>query len=106
MSNPKAIVEYVVRCKLPSSAAYPSGDTEYDEAYRRAIFANKPEGFEVHWQTKHLWPTDQDGMTWVRLYCTDNKKAVEYYRNRLVAVEEELERVKNLARQIVGESIR
>lgn len=103
MSNPKSQIEYVMRCKLPSSGGFhsgPSGDTEYEEAYRKAIFENKPEGFEVAWPTQNLWPVDKDGMTWVKLYCTDQKKAIEYFQDRLDTAENELARIRELAKQI------
>jgi hypothetical protein len=73
-------VEFMVRVKLPSSGAYhssPSGDTEYDNAYKEAIFAATPIGFEVGWPRRNeKWPVDSEGFTWVRLYCTDEKNAL------------------------------
>ena len=100
-----ATVEYVVRVKLPSSAGYhsgPSGDTEYEDDYNKAIFAAKPEGFEVAWPSKDTWPKDKDGMTWVRLYCTDQKKAVEYFQDRSESLRNQVERMKEIGRELAN----
>ena len=51
----KVNIEFVVRVKLPSSAGFnsgPSGDTEYESAYQKAIFDIKPDGFEVAWASR------------------------------------------------------
>ena len=105
MSNQTATVEYVVRVKLPSSDGYhsgPSGDTEYDQDYTKAIFAAKPEGFEVAWQSRDTWPKDKDGMTWVRLYCTDQKKAVEYFMDRADLLRKQIERMKKIGQELAN----
>ena len=105
MTDMNAQIEYVMRCKLPSSGGFhsgPSGDAEYEEAYRKVIFSNKPDGFEVAWNTQRTWPKDQDGMTWVKLYCTDEKHAVAALIDRLHSKSKQLDRAKDLARQISG----
>jgi hypothetical protein len=78
-------VEYIVRVKLPEAGSYPacpSGDTDYEDDFRKAIFAAKPEGFEVDWTTQRDWPKDNRGYTWVKLYVTDKKRAIEFFMNR------------------------
>lgn len=98
------VVEYVMRVELPSSSAYhasPSGDTEFEGDFRRAILDRLPPGFEVSWKTQRSWPKDQDGMTWVKLYCTDPNRAVEHYQRIARELSDELLRVRLLAKQIV-----
>lgn len=64
----------MIQVKLPSSSEYhasPSGDTEYESAYKQAIFDAKPEGFEVSWpKIGHRWPIDSEGFTFVPLYLS------------------------------------
>jgi hypothetical protein len=96
-------VEYVMRCKLPSSAGFhsgPSGDTEYEEAYRKAIFASLPQGFEIAWKTKETWPKDRDGVTWVKLYCTNREDAMNTWRQEAIDSKREIERIRSLVKQI------
>jgi hypothetical protein len=96
-------VEYVMLVKLPSSGAFhcsPSGDTEYETACQKAIFENLPQGFEIAWATEPTWPKDKDGLTWVKLYCTDQKKAVEYFRDRLERAEKRLQEINKIADQM------
>jgi len=103
--NQNAEIEYVVRVKLPSSSGYhssPSGDTEYETAYNAAIFAAKPEGFEVSWASRSTWPVDKDGMTWVKLYCTDKAKAIEHYQDRVSSLTKQVERLKTIGQQLVN----
>lgn len=103
MNNMEPEVEYVVRVKLPSSSSYhssPSGDTEYERAYNDAIFAAKPEGFEVAWSSKSYWPVDRDGMTWVKLYCTDKTMAVERLQDRVSSLMKQVEKLKTIGRQL------
>jgi hypothetical protein len=100
-------VEYIMRCKLPSSGGFhssPSGDTEYAEAYQQAVLANLPTGFEVAWKTKETWPKDKDGLTWVKLYCTNRDDAMNTWRQQAMDASKELVRLRGLARQIVGQS--
>lgn len=96
-------IEYVVRVKLPSSGSFhssPSGDTEYEQACNAAIFAVKPPGFEVAWSSRATWPVDRDGLTWVKLYCTDSSKAMEYYHDRVASLTKQVERMKRIARDL------
>ena len=92
--------EFMIRVKLPSSGAYhssPSGDTEFEDAYRKAIFAVLPEGFEVNWPLlNHRTPHDSEGFTWIRLSYTGN--AVEnpqaYWIAKCQEAQAELRRLK------------
>jgi len=98
VSDEVALPEFMVRVKLPSSSAYhssPSGDTEYEEAYRNAIFAVKPPGFEVSWpRLNEKWPVDSEGYTWVRLYCTDQKVALAYWMKEAQQAQAHIARIK------------
>lgn len=96
-------IEYVVRVRLPSSSEFhssPSGDTEYETQYNAAIFAAKPDGFEVAWSSRSYWPIDKDGMTWVKLYCTDKAMAVERLQDRVSSLTKQVERLKAIGRQL------
>lgn len=83
MTTQKAIPDFMIRVKLPSSGAYhcsPSGDTEYEEAYRNAIIEKLPEGFEViRPLLNQKTPQDSEGFTWIRIKfngkMTDNPQA-------------------------------
>lgn len=99
----KNTLVYVMRVKLPSSSGFascPSGDTDYDEAYRNAILENLPDGFEVAWTTRALWPVDRDGLTWVKLYCRDEGAGMKYWMAEANRLGKELTRIKELAKQI------
>lgn len=102
MSEPVVYPEFMVRVKLPSSSAYhssPSGDTEYEDAYQKAIFALKPPGFEVIWpRLNQKWPVDSEGYTWVRLYCSDPKEALAYWMKEAQQAQAHIARIK----QVVG----
>lgn len=104
----KPIPEFMVRVKLPSSGGYassPSGDTEYEQAYKEAIFAAKPEGFEVAWpRVGERWPVDSEGYTWVRLYCTDTTNALAKWREQALQASKAMQKVKGLAKQILEQS--
>lgn len=80
--NVASEVEYVMRCMLPSSASFhssPSGDTAYDDAYRKAIFENLPVGFEVAWKTQNQWPIDKNGLTWVKMYRSSDEDKMRWW---------------------------
>ena len=61
--------EYVIRVKLPSAAGYhssPSGDTEYEIAYDKAIHDALPPGFEVaSLKTNERYAVDSEGRSMV-----------------------------------------
>jgi hypothetical protein len=95
-------VEYVMRVLLPSSASFhcsPSGDTDYQKAYDAAILDNLPLGFEVAWNTRDTWPKDRDGLTWVKLYCTNREDAMEKWRQEAVSAMRELSRIREVLRK-------
>jgi hypothetical protein len=95
-----AIVErqlmYVIKVKLPEvNMQTLSRCLKHPENCRKAIFKEKPEGFEVDWDSAHTWPIDAEGYTWIKLYCTDPKMAIEFwmrksenYRKQLLAIKE------------------
>jgi len=90
--------EFMVRVKLPPSSSFhcsPSGDAEYEEAYKKAIFDVKPPGFEVCWpRLNEKWPVDSEGYTWVRLYCTNEKDALAYWMKEAQLAKEHIQRIK------------
>lgn len=71
-------MQFMIRVELPSPSAYPSGpsgDTEYYTAYKDAIFASLPDGFEVFWpRAGQRWPVDSEGYTFVPLYLGDESR--------------------------------
>jgi len=100
-----ARVEYIARVNLPSSGGFamcPSGDSDYEIAYDVAIKNATPDGFEADIKTQHLWPKDRDGMTWIRLVCTDESKAIEALSKQVQELTRQLERMKEIGRQLAG----
>jgi hypothetical protein len=99
----QALPEFMVRVKLPSSSAYaacPSGDAEYEEAYKKAIFDVKPAGFEVSWpRLNEKWPVDSEGYTWVRLFCADQSSAIAQWIGRVDELQTRLETIRRAAGQ-------
>lgn len=97
------IPEYFIRVKLPSPSGFascPSGDTAYEEAFRSAIFAVKPTGFEVKYpRTGEAWPVDSSGMTWVPLYCNDTQQLLPGLFDRIQRLEKHIDDI----RKAVGE---
>jgi len=87
MSCLTATIEYVVRVKLPVF------DKENERAYNQSIFDSKPIGFEVSWTSRDMWPIDKDGFTWVRLFCTDQRMAVEYFLSKIDSLRKQVERL-------------
>lgn len=96
--------EFMMRVKLPSSSAFhsgPSGDTEYEEAFRGALFKVLPQGFEVTYpRGNEKWPMDSEGYSWVRLRCTDNKIALAHWIETARLLEKELRRIKKAVSDI------
>lgn len=84
MSEASGYPEFMMRVILPPSHSFhssPSGDTEYDIAYNKALMENKPAGFEVIYPRRNeKWPVDSEGYTWVRLQCTNKEDALAYWR--------------------------
>lgn len=94
----KDTLEFMIRAKLPNPGAYhssPSGDNDYEDAYKKAIFDVKPPGFEVSWpKLGHKWPTDSLGYTYVPLYVSSAESSLYYYINRVKELEDKLEKIK------------
>jgi hypothetical protein len=100
----KPIPEFMVRVLLPKSSEFhcsPSGDSEYDDALKKAIFAVKPYGFEVVWpKLNEKWPVDSEGLTWVRLRCADDKEGLAYFMNECRILQKKIEKVKEATRSL------
>lgn len=69
--------DFMVRVKLPSENAYPScpsGDTDYEIAYDKAVKKATPAGFEVIEERLGVAnPKDSSGYTYLRLRCVDKQ---------------------------------
>ncbi len=104
MADPEII--FTMKVKLPNPAAFhssPSGDTEYENAHRDALFENKPVGFEIKYPRADCdWPKDKEGFTWVPLYLTDNKSSLAYFMNRYHEVNAQLLHIKRTLKDLVG----
>jgi len=58
-------------------------------------FDVKPPGFEVKWPwMNEKWPVDSEGYTWVRLYCTDEKLALNYWMQQVQFLQKKLAEVR------------
>jgi hypothetical protein len=97
-------VGFHIRVKLPSPAAFhsgPSGDTEYDEAYKGAIFREKPQGFEVRWpRLNEKWPVDSEGYTWVPLYVSHAQDALHNALDMLHTAQRQLETLRKAIKEL------
>ncbi len=102
----KAVPEFMIRVKLPSSAGFhcsPSGDTEYEDAYRKSILDKLPEGFEVIWPLlNQRTPHDSEGFTWIMIRfdgrMSDNPQA--HWIQECQAVQKELRELKAAIRKL------
>jgi hypothetical protein len=96
--------EFYIRVKLPNPAGFascPSGDTEYSEAYQGAIFAAKPQGFEVRYpRGNQRWATDSEGFTLVPLFLTDEKLATAKLIERIHDLERRIETAKSYMKRV------
>src|SRR3989344_39135 len=92
--------ESMMRVKLPNSASYhssPSGDTEYEEAYKKAIADVLPDGYEGIWpRPNEKWQSDSEGFTWVRLRCVNLDMALVYWQERARFAEKHIARIKEV----------
>jgi hypothetical protein len=96
----------MIRVKLPSAASFhcsPSGDTEYEDAYRKAIFEKIPEDFEVIWPLlNQKTPTDSEGFTWIRIRyngtCAGNPQM--HWIQECQAAQKELRELKSAIRKL------
>lgn len=96
----KTAPEFMVRVRLP--VPFPKGTSE-DPAVRSAIdaiFAVKPPGFEVSWASKATWPTDQEGYTWVRLYCANRDDSLAYFLKEWQRLSKQVAELKGAIRRI------
>ena len=98
------VPEYMVRMKLPNPAAFascPSGDTEYESAYQKALDDARPEGFEfVYPRRNEKWPKDSEGWTWARLRCTDGDNALSAMLEKVRGQQVEMENIKRILRKL------
>ena len=89
--------ESMVRVKLPNPNGYascPSGDTDYEVDYDKAIKQATPEGFEVIKERLGVSnPVDSTGYTYLRLRCVNEsiviaklQDEVKLLRNKLAKV--------------------
>lgn len=92
------VLEYFVRVKLPSPGGYhsgPSGDSEFEDAYKGAIFAAKPPGFEVKWpKLMQRWPVDSEGYTFVPLFLSDKPDALQHYMDLANELQAKIDRLR------------
>lgn len=98
------IPDFVMRVRLPSSGAYaacPSGDTEYEDAYNKALKEATPPGYEIIQPRRNeKWPTDSEGYTWVRLRCTNPDNALAHWMDKAKVAEERLDRIRTAIAKI------
>lgn len=73
-------VLFMVRVKLPNSGGYsagPSGDTEYEDAYEKALGSSLPSGFQyVKRRAGEHRFRDQEGYTYLPVFCVDEKESL------------------------------
>lgn len=95
---------FVMKVKLPNSNEFhsgPSGDTEYEEAHRKALFANKPDGFEIRYKRSGVeWPVDSSGFTWVPLYVSVERDGIAMALERADRAERSLREIREKITQI------
>lgn len=100
-------LEFMVRVKLPKSGSYhssPSGDSEYEDAYNKAIADALPPGFEVcKARLNEKWPIDSEGVTYVPLRVTKAGYALSFYMERVKELETKIERIKKACNSIIWE---
>lgn len=82
-------------------APFEGGDTEYDAAYSNAILEKLPVGFEVAWVTRSTWPIDRDGLTWVKIYCTDPHNVLALWKREAVGSRSELNRLREAIKKLL-----
>lgn len=99
----KELPEFMVRVKLPCSGEMPPFDS--DEYYslhneiRDAIFAVKPDGFEVSWpKLGHNWPRDSEGFVYVPLYCIDPNVHIANLQMSVKGLRSQLKEIQDLVR--------
>ncbi len=89
--------EFMVRVKLPNPngyAACPSGDTDYEVDYHKALKAATPDGFEaIEERIEVSRPVDSTGYTYVRLRCVDEKLVVAKLSAEVRSLQRKLDKV-------------
>lgn len=75
-------------------------NTQHHSNCCNAIFAEKPSGFEVDWESSGTWPIDSEGHTWVKLYCTQPSLAIEFWMRQVDRYKSQLHKIKEALRQI------
>ena len=102
----KAVPEFMIRVKLPPSSAFhcsPSGDSEYEDAYRKAIADKLPENFEVIWPLfNQRTPQDSEGFTWIRIRFdgTPPQDQASYWLQECHLARRELTKLRKAVRQL------
>lgn len=96
MSHPIAMI----KVKLPSPSGFhssPSGDTEYQEAWGKAMAAAMPAGYGyTNPRFNEKWPVDSNGLTWVPIYCLNRDDALENCHKRIKKLEAIIDGIRKL----------
>lgn len=103
----KTEVQFMIRVKLPplsEGVTSPSGDPAEDRAYKDAIFAAKPYGFEVQWNYDGpAWPIDSQGYTYVPLFVsTTEAGALNTWIDRYYQIREAMASVTAKASELLA----
>jgi hypothetical protein len=97
-------VEFMVRIKLPTELIFTNQSGEYtsdQKACMDAIFAEKPQGFEVRWpKVGQKWPVDSEGFTFVPLYLSSHKDHSYYLLDQNERNYRKIQELKKLAKEI------
>jgi len=94
-------VQYTMRVKIPEGTCL--NILQLRPNYHElclTILNEKPSGFEVDWDSKGTWPIDAEGYTWVKLYRTDSKLAIEFWMRKCACYEAKLSRIKEIVESI------
>lgn len=96
----KPLPEFMVRVKLPSSECYaacPSGDTEYEIDYKKAIAdCLLPEFVPIEPKLGHRWPVDSEGCTFIPIRCKNADEAIQYWMDQTKKVNERLSKIEKV----------
>lgn len=89
--------EFMVRVKLPNPNGYascPSGDTDYEVDYDKAIKQATPEGFEVIKERLGVSnPVDSTGYTYLRLRCVNESLVIAKLQDEVKSLRSKLAKV-------------
>lgn len=78
----------MIRTKLPNASSYhcsPSGDSEFEDAYNKALKASIPEGYKIRYDGMS-WPVDNKGYTYIPVELGHH----DPYYNKYMKLKEEL----------------